>query len=185
MNKKSNSNIKLNNIYGLPITRKIKNKIINNISIENKINTNKEIELKSKNYKNNIKNLENIIDLNDIIINSKLELLELIKSNKMKLELEKSNNFNQSLIKSILNDSKSIFKNEQQYIEIISPFNSKLGNLTNLMYTFTNRPYKQINKNLYNLYIICKSVFLNFSSIISKPIVSINPNLIKITLFYY
>ena len=75
--------------------------------------------------------------------------------------------------------------NEQQYIKLISPFNSKLTSFNNHIYTFTNRSYKQINKNLYNLYTICKSVFLNMSSIISKPIVSINPNLLKITLFYY
>src|SRR6266581_398052 len=41
------------------------------------------------------------------------------------------------------------------------------------------------NKNLNNFYTISKSAFLNMSSIISKPIVLINPNLIKITLFYY
>src|SRR6266702_1521700 len=60
-----------------------------------------------------------------------------------------------------------------------------LLNKTNCIYTFTNRPYKQINKNLNNIYTISKSAFLNMSSIISKPIVLINPNLIKITLFYY
>src|SRR5947208_2578512 len=75
--------------------------------------------------------------------------------------------------------------NKQQYIKLISPFNSKLANFTNHIYTFTNRPYKQINKNLYNLYVICKSAFINMSSIISKPIISINPNILKITLFYY
>ena len=67
----------------------------------------------------------------------------------------------------------------------VSKFNNNLAGFTNHIYTFTNKPYKQINKNLYNLYIICKSAFLNMSSIISKPIVSIIPNLLKITLFYY
>src|SRR5712671_4169793 len=64
-------------------------------------------------------------------------------------------------------------------------FNSKLTNYTNHIYTITNKPYKQINKNLFNLYTICKSAFLNMSSIISKPIVSFNQNLLKITIFYY
>jgi len=74
---------------------------------------------------------------------------------------------------------------ESQYMRLISPFNFKLANISNHIYTFTNKSYKQINKNLHNLYIICKSAFLNMSSIISKPIISINSNLIKITLFYY
>src|SRR5216683_418528 len=78
-----------------------------------------------------------------------------------------------------------ILMKEQPYIGLISPFNSKLANYTNHIYTFTNKPYKQINKNLFNLYTICKSAFLNMSSIISKPIVSFNPNLLKITIFYY
>src|SRR5216683_1971684 len=42
-----------------------------------------------------------------------------------------------------------------------------------------------LNKNQFNLNSICKSAFLNMSSIISKPIVSFNPNLLKITIFYY
>ena len=75
--------------------------------------------------------------------------------------------------------------NEQQYISLISPLNFKLASLNNHIYTFTNKSYKQINKILNNIYIICKSTFLNMSSIISKPIISINPNLIKITLFFY
>ena len=85
------------------------------------------------------------------------------------------------------NESKKTinFMNESQYVRLISPFNLKLANISNHIYTFSNKSYKQINKNLHNLYIICKSVFLNMSSIISKPIISIHSNLIKITLFYY
>jgi hypothetical protein len=81
--------------------------------------------------------------------------------------------------------NKSRLMNESEYMRLISPFNFKLANISNHIYTFTNKSYKQINKNLHNLYIICKSAFLNMSSIISKPIISINSNLIKITLFYY
>ena len=44
--------------------------------------------------------------------------------------------------------SNSIFLNKQQYIRLLSPFNSKLASYTNHIYIFTNRPYKQINKNL-------------------------------------
>src|SRR6267154_1079868 len=94
-------------------------------------------------------------------------------------------NFNFKLRKKKLNEKNIILMKEQPYIGLISPFNSKLANYTNHIYTFTNKPYKQINKNLFNLYTICKSAFLNMSSIISKPIVSFNPNLLKITIFYY
>ena len=89
------------------------------------------------------------------------------------------------MTKPILNESKSILMDERQYIGLLSPFNSELASYTNHIYTFTSRSYKQINKNLNNIYTICKSAFLNMSSIISKPIVLINPNLIKITLFFY
>src|SRR6266702_2600875 len=61
---------------------------------------------------------------------------------------------------------------------------SKSENLNNFN-NLNNQINKQINKNLNNIYTISKSAFLNMSSIISKPIVLINPNLIKITLFYY
>jgi hypothetical protein len=104
------------------------------------------------------------------------------------LNLSKSenlNNLNKELTKTISNETNEILMNELQYIGLLSPFNSKLASYTNHIYTFTNRPYKQINKNLNNIYIICKSAFLNMSSIISKPIILINPNIIKITLFYY
>ena len=92
---------------------------------------------------------------------------------------------NKGLSKINLNESNLIFMNEQQYMKLISPFNFKLASINNHIYTFTNKSYKQINKILNNLYTICKSAFLKMSSIISKPIISINPNLIKITLFYY
>src|SRR5712671_3656672 len=101
---------------------------------------------------------------------------------------KKSNKNLQTIIKlkkKKLNEKNIILMKEQPYIGLISPFNSKLANYTNHIYTFTNKPYKQINKNLFNLYTICKSAFLNMSSIISKTIVSFNPNLLKITIFYY
>src|SRR5580693_2963930 len=112
--------------------------------------------------------------------------LNLLDKNQFNLSnINKKKDSNNELTKINLNESNLILMKEQQFIRLISPFNSKLASLTNHIYTFTNKPYKQINKNLNNLYTICKSVFLNMSSIISKPIVSINPNLLKITLFYY
>jgi len=191
MNKNLYSNIKISPIYGLSILRKHINKGITDISIENITNSYKEIELENKKYisrnKTN-KNLETIIKLSDKIINTNKSQLNLLNKNQFLINLSKLNNLNdinKSLIKPNLNESNLIFMNEQQYIRLISPFNSKLASFINHIYTFTNRPYKQINKNLYNLYIICKSAFINMSSIISKPIISINPNLLKITLFYY
>jgi hypothetical protein len=196
MNKKTNSNINitLSFIYGLAILRKDINKVINDISVENIIQRYKEIELESKKNITSKKantNLQTTIEFSDMIINSNKSQLNLLNKNQFNLNFSKSenlnnlNNLNNELTKPILNESNSILMNEQQYIRLLSPFNSKLASYTNHSYTFTNRPYKQINKNLNNIYTICKSAFLNMSSIISKPIVLINPNLIKITLFYY
>nr|YP_009504199.1 ribosomal protein S3 [Lactarius hatsudake]AWX52896.1 ribosomal protein S3 [Lactarius hatsudake] len=188
MNQKTNLNIKLSPIYGLSLLKKHINKGITNISVENIIHQYKKIELESKKYvtsKKANKKLQTITEVSDMIINSNKSQLNLLNKNQLNLNLSKSENLNNELTKPILNESKSILMNEQQYIRLLSPFNSKLANYTNHIYTFTNRPYKKINKNLNNIYTICKSAFLNMSSIISKPIVLINPNLIKITLFYY
>src|SRR5579863_8973091 len=181
MNKFIYSNIKISPIYGLSLLRKHINKGITDISIENITNRYREIELENKKYissKKTNNNLQTIIKLSDKIINTNKSQLNLLNKNKLK-------NSDKELTKINLNESNLILMNEQQFISLISPFNSKLASFTNHIYTFTNKPYKQINRNLYNLYIICKSAFLNMSSIISKPIISINPNLLKITLFYY
>lgn len=190
MNKFLYSNIKISPIYGLSLLRKHINKEITELSLENIFNRYKEIELKNKKLvssKNSNKNLQTVIELSDEII--KTNKLELNK-NQFNSSLSKSNDlkikkFYYELTKINLNEPKIILMNEQPYIDLISPFNSKLAKFTNHIYTFTNKPYKQINKNLFNLYTICKSAFLNMSSIISKPIVSINPNLLKIKIFYY
>jgi hypothetical protein len=191
MNKFIYSNIKISSIYGLSLLRKHINKGITDLSIENIVNSYKEIELENKKYvnsKNSNKNLQSIIELSNEIINTNNLQLNLLNKNQINLNFSKPNNLkfsNTELLKTNLKYSNLNYMNEQQYIKLISPFNSKLTSFNNHIYTFTNKPYKQINKNLNNLYIICKSVFLNMSSIISKPIVSINPNLLKITLFYY
>src|SRR5712675_2231875 len=170
-------NIKLSLIYGAPLN--YINKGIIDSSLGNIINKPKELE-----NKKNIK-IQTLIKLNDKIININKSQLNYLNKNKINLDLSNLDNLNNELTKVNLNESNTIYINEQQYIRLISPFNSKLASFANNLYTFTNKPYKQINKNLDNLYILCKSAFLNMSSIISKPIVSINPNLIKITLFYY
>ena len=187
MNKLMYSNIKISPIYGLSLLRKHINKKITNLTIENLTSRYKELEnTKYVTSKKTNEKLQTIIKLSDKIINTNKSHLNLL--NKNQINFSKPNNLtnsNNELIKINLKDSKLNYMNEQQYIKLISPFNSKLASFNNHIYTFTNKPYKQINKNLNNLYIICKSVFLNMSSIISKPIVSINPNLLKITLFYY
>jgi hypothetical protein len=129
-----------------------------------------------------------IIKLSDNIIYTNKSLLNFGNKNEYNLNISNSDklaNLNKEYSKEKFNESKLIYMNEPQYIRLISPFNFRLASIRNHIYTFNNKSYKQINKNLYNLYIICKSAFLNMSSIISKPIVSINSNLIKITLFYY
>jgi len=195
MNKQTNSNIKLSSIFGAPLLRKQRNKGIILLSVDNIKQIYNEIELaRLKNIRNKKAKtkLETIIELSDTIIKSNKSQLNLLNKNQFNLNLSKSENLKNQLTKpilnesnSILNESNSILMNQRQYIRLLSPFNSKLASYTNHIYTFTNRPYKQINKNLNNIYTICKSAFLNMSSIISKPIVLIKPNLIKITLFYY
>ncbi len=193
MNKFIYSNIKISPIYGLSMLRKHINKGITELSVENIFNRYKEIELEKKKFvssKKSNKNLQTIIKLSDEIVNTNKFQLNLLNKNQFNLSLSKSKdlkikNFNFELRKKKLNEKNIILMKEQPYIGLISPFNSKLANYTNHIYTFTNKPYKQINKNLFNLYTICKSAFLNMSSIISKPIVSFNPNLLKITIFYY
>jgi hypothetical protein len=198
MNPEINSNIKLSDFYGNPLIRKQKiNKGITDKSVKNITQRYKEIELENKINKGSKKTnskIQKIIEVCAKVNNSNKAPLILLNKNQFNLNLSKSENLknlnslntlNTELTKPILNDSNSILMNERQYIELLSPFNSELASYTNHIYTFTNRPSKQINKILYNIYTIFKSAFLNMSCIISKPIVSINPNLIKITLFYY
>ena len=184
--------IKLSYLYGLPILRKHIKKGITNTTVENIINKYKEIKLDNKKNVNSRKanrRLQGIMDMSYMIIDQNqnsnyLNKNDFIKtmSNPDKVQNLFNQNYNNS--ESLINKS-NLLMNEQDLIKIITPFNSKIASFTNHIYTFTNRPYKKINKNLYNLYIICKSAFISMSSIISQPIVFINPNLIKITLFYY
>src|SRR6267154_1908013 len=132
---------------------------------------------------NSLPNLKNFINKGkmDSSIENMFKEKEL-KNNKI-LSSKKATKITQLIIKlsdNLIYTNKSLLNllNKNEY-------NLKLANISNHIYTFTNKSYKQINKNLHNLYIICKSAFLNMSSIISKPIISINSNLIKITLFYY
>ena len=191
MNKNNNSNIRLSLIYGLPILTKHINREISYISLENINNRQRGIELENtKNVNSKKANIisQTIINLSNKIINTNKSQLNLLNKNQFNLNQTNSESLKNSdseITKINLTESNQIFMNELQYIKLIIPFNSKLASFTNHIFTFTNKPYKQINKNLHNLYIICKSAFLNMSSIISKPIISINPNLIKITLFYY
>src|SRR5216684_2698630 len=178
-------NTKLSENYSLPYLKNFLNKGEMEFSIENMLKR-KELD-KNKNFnKTKITKFTQLINkLSDNIIYTNKSLLNLLNKNEYNLNISKSANLNKefSHTKINKNESKLIFMNEQQYIRLIKPFNFKLASMSNHIYTFTNKSYKQINKNLHNLYIICKSAFLNMSSIISKPIISINSNLIKITLF--
>jgi hypothetical protein len=188
MNKNTNLNINLSPLHDLPILRNYIKNGITNIPVKNVIIGHKEIELESNknvSIKKANTNVQTIIVLSDMEINTNKSELNLLNKNQFNLNISNSENLNNELTKSTLNESSSILKNEQQFIRLISPFNSKLASLTNHIYTFTNRSYKKINTNLHNLDTICKLAFNNMSSIISKPMVSNNPNLIKIRLFYY
>jgi hypothetical protein len=188
MNDIKNLNIKLSVNNSLPNLKNFLNNGTMDSSIENMF---KEKELKNNKIfsrKKATKITQLIIKLSDNIIYANKSLLNLLNKNEYNLNILNSENLedlNKELKNQKLKKSKLNFKNEPQYIKLISPFNFKLASISNHFYTFTNKSYKQINKNLHNLYIICKSAFLKMSSIISKPIISINSNLIKITLFYY
>lgn len=185
MNDIKNFNIKLSINNSLPYLKNFINKGKIDFSIENMY---KEKELENNKFLSNKKTTkitQLIIKLSDNIIYTNKSLLNLFNKNEYNLKSSKSENLNKEFSNKKLKKSKLIFMNKQQYIRLISPFNFKLASFSNHIYTFTNKSYKQINKNLHNLYIICKSAFLNMSSIISKPLISINSNLIKITLFYY
>jgi hypothetical protein len=188
MNNIKNLNLKLSVNNSLPNLKKFINNGEMDSSIENMF---KEKELENNKFfsrKKATKITQLIIKLSDNIIYTNKDLLNLLNKNEYNLNISNSENLkdlNKELSKQKLNKSRLNFLNAQQYMRLISPFNFKLANISNHIYTFTNKSYKQINKNLHNLYIICKSAFLNMSSIISKPIIEINSNLIKITLFYY
>jgi hypothetical protein len=188
MNDIKNLNIKLSVNNSLPNLKNFLNKGTMDSSIENMF---KEKELKNNKIfsrKKATKITQLIIKLSDNIIYTNKSVLNLLNKNEYNLNILNSENLedlNKKFSNQKLKKSKLNFKNEPQYIRLISPFNFKLASISNHFYTFTNKSYKQINKNLHNLYIICKSAFLKMSSIISKPIISINSNLIKITLFYY
>src|SRR6266404_5995010 len=83
-------------------------------------------------------------------------------------------------LQTIIDLSDMIVKSNQSQLNLLNK-----NNLNNLNNELTNTKLNEINQNLNNIYIICESAFLNMSSLISQPIVLINPNLIKITLFFY
>jgi hypothetical protein len=184
----TNLNIKLNINNSLSNLKNLINKGDMDSLIENMF---KEKGLENKRFLSNkkvTKITHLIIKLSDNIIYTNKSLLNFINKNEYNLNISNSDklaSLNKEYSKEKLNESHLIYRNGSQYIKLISPFNFRLASIRNHIYTFTNKSYKQINKNLHNLYIICKSAFLNMSSIISKPIISINSNLIKITLFYY
>src|SRR6266446_6038420 len=183
MNEIKNLNIKLSVNNSLP---NLKNFIKNgemDFSIENMLKVKDLVAKKNLSRKKATKFTPLIIKLSDNINYTNKSILNLLNKNEYNLSISKSENLEN--LKKEFSKKKLIFMNEQQYIRLISPFNFKLASISNHVYTFTNKSYKQINKNLHNLYIICKSAFLNMSSIISKPIISINSKLIKITLLYY
>src|ERR1700743_990439 len=170
----NNKNLNISQIYGLPLFKKVKNEGKIDLSVGNIKNRFKEIELDKNKYVSSKKvaKISNIIiKLSENIIYTNKSSLNLLDKNQYNLEtsnLENLNNLNPSKIKINLNESKLILKNEQQYIKLISPLNSNLISVSNNIYTFTNKSYKKFNKNITNLYLICKSAFLNMSSIISK-----------------
>src|SRR6266849_3304974 len=118
---------------------------------------------------NNIKNLNMKLSVNNNLPNLK----NLINKGKMDSSIE-----NMFKVTELENNKFLSNKKTTKITQLIITFNFKLESFSTNIYTFTNKSYKQINKNLHNLYIICKSAFLNMSSIISKPIIEINFNIL-------
>src|SRR6266702_1565228 len=146
MNKQTNSNINLSSNYGKSLLRKHRNKGINDMSVKNVIQRYKKIELenqKSVSSKKANTKIQTLIVSSDMIIHFDKIQLNLLNKNQFNSNFSKSENLNNQITKPILNESNSILMNEQQYIRLLSPFNSKLASETNCIYTFTNRPYKQ------------------------------------------
>ena len=186
MNDIKNLNIKLSVNNNLPNLKNLIHKLQMDSSIENMFKEKELVNNKNLNSKKSTKIIQLIIELSDNIVYINKSLFNLLNKNEYNLNISNLKNL-EDLNKELSNKNKSKlkFNNEQAYLRLINPFNFKLASFRSHIYTFTNKSYKQINKNLHNLYIICKSAFFNMSSIISKPIISINSNLIKITLFYY
>jgi hypothetical protein len=184
MNDIKNLNLKLSVNNHLPNLKNFIQKM--DSSIENMFKEKELVNNKILNSKKSTQIIQLIIELSDNIVYFNKSLFNLLNKNEYNLNISNLKNL-EALKKenSKKQDSKLKFLNEQQYIRLINPFNFKLASISNHIYTFTNKSYKQINKNLHSLYLICKSAFFNMSSIISKPIISINSNVIKITLFYF
>src|SRR6267154_1408290 len=157
MNNIKNFNIKLSVNNSLPNLKNFINKGKMDSSIENMF---KEKELKNNKIlssKKATKITQLIIKLSDNLIYTNKSLLNLLNKNEYNLNISNSENLedlNKELSKKKLNESRLIWMDESQYMRLISPFNFKLANISNHIYTFTNKSYKQINKNLHNLYII-------------------------------
>src|SRR5229473_343036 len=113
--------------------------------------------------------------MNDIKILNKGEMEFSIENMLKRKELDKNKNFNKTKI--------------TKFTQLINKLSDNIIYTNKSLLNLLNKNEYNLNisksANLNKLYIICKSAFLNMSSIISKPIISINSNLIKITLFYY
>lgn len=128
-----------------------------------------------------------IANINKKILSSKLQALTSINESK-----EINNLILKSPLK-VLNDNiikdtfenKNIIMSKSKLIKSITLFNSTFASNNTIMYNFN----KQNNKNIYgsvnNIYSILEASFLTMSSLISKPILLVQPNAIKIHLFFY
>src|SRR6266702_472832 len=112
-----------------------------------------------------------------------------LSSNYGKSLLRKHRNkgINDMSVKNVIQRYKEIELESQKSVSS-KKANTKIQTLivsSDMIIHFDKIQLNLLNKNLNNIYKINKSTFLNMNSIKSKPIVLINPNLIKITLFYY
>ena len=74
---------------------------------------------------------------------------------------------------------------KNKLIKTITPFDSNFASNNTIMYNFNKQNNKNITGNINNIYTILESSFLNMSSLISKPLFFIQPESVKIHLFFY
>src|SRR6266852_1271843 len=118
----------MNNIKNLNMKLSVNNNLHNlknNIYKEKKLKNNKFLS-----NKKTTKITQLIIKLSDKIIYSNKTLFNLLNKNEYNLNIYKSEilkDLNKEYSQPKLNESKLIYRNEQQYIKLISPFNFKFN----------------------------------------------------------
>ena len=147
------------------------------------LNGNKLIERSYKGIK--LENINKQILTTKIpVLKNNLNLLEnnktIINQNSLKATQSYSNTYPM-----LWGGGSEIIMSKNKLIKTITPFDSNFASNNTIMYNFNKQNNKKITGNINNIYTILESSFLNMSSLISKPIFFIQPESVKIHLFFY